>query len=65
MLRVSADGDLHAAHEGHLSVEVQSSAEVREAARRYWRGEAHPNGHFEILFEGELTVLEIVDVDSL
>lgn len=64
LLRVAAEGRIHRANEGHLSVEVQSIADLRNAARAYWSGEPHDVGKYEILLEGEMTALEICSLTS-
>lgn len=61
LLRVRARGVLHLGYDGHLSVEVQSISSLRNAARAYWRGDEHDSGKIEILLEGEMEVLEVLD----
>lgn len=60
LLRVAAEGKIHRAHEGHLSVEVQSIDDLRDSARAYWSGKPHESGNYEVLLEGEMKVLEIL-----
>ena len=65
LFRVRALGEMHTAHDGHLSVEPQSIQALQAAARAYWRGEKHPEkGCFEILLNGEMTILEELDISQ-
>lgn len=61
LLRVSAHGKIHRANEGFLPVEVKPMAELQELARAYWRGEDHEKGKFELLLEGSMTILEVLE----
>lgn len=61
VVRVRCAGRVHVASESHL---VGDSVPIEEAAlraRRYWRGELPDTGREEIIFEGRLTVLQVLD----
>lgn len=61
LLRVSAHGKIHRANEGFLPVEVTPMSELQDLARAYWRGEDHEKGKFELLLEGSMEILEMID----
>ena len=69
IVRVEAhNAKRHLAYAGHLDslrgpqrVEAAPRMELQECARRYWSGQSHHRDEIEILLEGELKVLEIVD----
>ena len=62
-----ATGKIHRANMGHLSVGTSNLAGVYAEARMYWSGSLlnkSLNG-VEILFEGDATVIEVVDEKSI
>lgn len=60
ILRVSVDGILHKAYEGHLQEDSQSMEQLLMSAEEYWSGETSGTSRSETLFEGKMTVLEVV-----
>lgn len=58
ILEVSPVGEvkLFEAHEGHLTNNLENSAEIRDRALKYWNGEIATNGKIEVLGEGAFEV---------
>lgn len=61
IVRVAVEGITHAADGRHLSNEACSLSELRRTASAYWHGIPTPNSEPEILVEGSITVLEVVE----
>ncbi|MGF6345961.1 DUF2441 domain-containing protein [Variovorax sp. W2I14] len=57
---VEIDGAIHRADGGHLPFDTSSILELRESAKRYWRGMPHPDQETEYLLEGRMSVVGIV-----
>lgn len=61
VLRVRCRGRLHVASETHLVGDSVTLEEAVSRARRYWQGLRPEAGREEIIFEGQLTVQEVLD----
>jgi hypothetical protein len=57
ILKVEARGTFHCADGGWISADMYSIDEFNNRARNYWVGEACESPEPEILFQGEITVL--------
>lgn len=61
VLRVQVTGRIHRANEVYLLGDSEPMSETIENARLYWSGSFPEGGQEEILFEGRVKVIEIVD----
>lgn len=61
ILKVKVEGKLHIANDEHLLTDSEPMLKTIERARQYWSGSKDNATSREILFEGNLTVLDIVD----
>ena len=61
IVRVEINGTRHQADGNYLSAESSSLQELRAAAQNYWEGTLCANPEREILLEGAMTVVEIME----
>lgn len=64
LLKVSVNGRLHKANELLLLGDSEPLEITRSKAREYWQGLQAEGGREEILFEGRMKVLEILETKS-
>ena len=60
ILKVNADGNFHIADESFLVGDSEAYSKSVENAQRYWKGELNEGGLREVLFEGNLKVIDTV-----
>lgn len=64
IFKVSVSGKIHIANEKFLAWDTLSHNELRQKAREYWRGkELDDDSLKEILFEGDVTLVEKCDLE--
>ena len=59
-LRVAATGLAHIADATLLLGSSEALSTTRDKARSYWRGDMSPNPEREVIFEGEIQVVDVV-----